>query len=252
MDLPIIHSSTSLGISQAHAAAVEAAQRAAGIQATAKKTVTVAPPSAVKSGQPTGIDSISDGLAYARTKAVGIIKGIVSRVTQTGLTTYSAKGVGDPQTLSLDSEIADGTTYQRVKAVSGNQCQTASLASGAVSASVSTSCSSAGVTTTEAVLMTLTLTSNAGGVFISCCGYWYGGAVAAGLTMNIRKGSVTGTVLGCTIANIAPSETFPVAACALDPSPGTGSVTYVVSAVLSVTSTGNYVTANSFAFNLKV
>jgi hypothetical protein len=85
----VIQSSTSLGVSQAHAAAVEAAQKAAGIQATAKKTVLAAPASAVKSGQPTGLGTIPDGGGFAKVKAVS------------------------PQ----------------------NQCQTASITSGAVTAS---------------------------------------------------------------------------------------------------------------------
>jgi hypothetical protein len=64
---------------------------------------------------PLNLDSIADGTVNGKTKKAALTGGYVKQVSQDGSTLFNAKGVGDSQTLSLDSEIADGTTYGRVK-----------------------------------------------------------------------------------------------------------------------------------------
>lgn len=64
---------------------------------------------------PLDLDHIKDGIVYNRTKAGGMHGGFISKVSQDGSSLFNAKGVGDAQTLGLDSEIADGSTYGRVK-----------------------------------------------------------------------------------------------------------------------------------------
>ncbi len=69
---------------------------------------------------PSSLDSVSDGSTYSRVRGTGVTNGHVSRVSTDGVTSYPAKGVGDPQTISIDNEIADGTNYLRGTQFSGS------------------------------------------------------------------------------------------------------------------------------------
>jgi hypothetical protein len=60
------------------------------------------------------LDNVADGSTYARPRATTLSAGYVVKTGSTGQ--YNIKGVGDSHTLSLDSEIADGTSYKRVGA----------------------------------------------------------------------------------------------------------------------------------------
>ncbi len=61
------------------------------------------------------VDHVGDGTSYARTLAAGLSSGYAAKTGSAG--GYNIKGVGDAQTLSFDNEVADGTTYVRLKGV---------------------------------------------------------------------------------------------------------------------------------------
>lgn len=69
------------------------------------------------SGTPTGavsLDSVPDGTSFKRVAAADITSGHVTKTGSTG--SFVIKGVGDANALSLDNDVADGTTYARIKA----------------------------------------------------------------------------------------------------------------------------------------
>ncbi len=57
------------------------------------------------------VDNVADGVTYGRTLLGGLASGYAAKTGAAG--TYSIKGVGDTQTLNLDSEIVDGATHGR-------------------------------------------------------------------------------------------------------------------------------------------
>ena len=62
---------------------------------------------------PQSLSNVADDATYSKTKTSGLTSGYATS-TFDGATTYTIKGVGDSSTLSLDSEIVDGSTYARV------------------------------------------------------------------------------------------------------------------------------------------
>jgi hypothetical protein len=155
---------------------------------------------------------------------------------------------------SLDDEVADGTTYQRVAGVRANQVQTDSIAVGAVSANTPGSCNAVTLTTDETTLITLTLTCNNGIVSIVCSGDYTVGIQGVIATFRIRKGSSSGTVLAyfsqtCFVATTDQALVLT----ALDTSAGAGSESYVITGQLSSASSGSSVShADAAAINIKV
>jgi hypothetical protein len=198
---------------------------------------------------------IAQGITFQRTKAAGLTSGYINKISQDGITLYPAKGVGDSQTLSLDSEIADGPNFQRVQSVSGHQASTNSIQSGAVNSAVATSISNKQLANTnEQVLDTLTITANGGFVEIHYGGYAVNnsGTATAGFVFRIRKGSLTGAQIGQITeltVNAASQEDWSLRG--IDPSPGTGSVSYVITAQVNVAST-SYVYGGGFVANRQV
>jgi hypothetical protein len=155
---------------------------------------------------------------------------------------------------SLADEVADSGSWQRVAAVSGNLVQTASIATGAVSASTSSSCNAASLTANETTLMTLTLTCNNGIVIISCSGYYAVETLGVITTFRVRKGSSSGTVLAYFSAScyVAASDQ-PLVLVAIDMSAPSGSESYVITGQLSIASSGSSVGhADGSAVNIKV
>ena len=63
---------------------------------------------------PDNLDAVTDGTTYARTYGSGLRNGHAAYTADSGGTIRIIKGVGDANTLSLDGEIADGTTYLRM------------------------------------------------------------------------------------------------------------------------------------------
>jgi hypothetical protein len=67
---------------------------------------------------PATLDALADGSTYARTVAAGLSSGYA---TKTGGGSYTIKGVGDNHTLSLDTEVADGSLYIRHPQLSADE-----------------------------------------------------------------------------------------------------------------------------------
>ena len=62
------------------------------------------------------LDNIGDGSTYGRTLGAGLSGGYVHNMKDGTGSVRIIKGVGDASTLSLDTEIGDGTTYARYRA----------------------------------------------------------------------------------------------------------------------------------------
>jgi hypothetical protein len=154
----------------------------------------------------------------------------------------------------IHSPNLNGQLWRRVSAVSsGNQCQTGSIVSGAVNSAVTTSNSNTNLPndTNEHVIATLTITANGG-----FCEIHYGGYTlnTAGANVNcqfrIRKGSVTGTQMAITGTNLSMQLDWSLRA--VDTSPGTGSVSYVITAQQLTAEATTYIYANGFVANRQV
>jgi hypothetical protein len=148
----------------------------------------------------------------------------------------------------------DGQLFRRITAVSsGNQCQTGSIVSGAVNNAVSTTSNQSNPTTTETVIATLTLTANGGYVEIQYGGYIFtssGGPY--NITLRIRKTNVSGSILGTTAVMTSASVEPDWSLRGIDASPGSGSVTYVITCISTTNSSNTTIYGNGFAANREV
>jgi hypothetical protein len=157
--------------------------------------------------------------------------------TGTGDGIYPVLGVGDGQAISLDTQVADGPTFKRITAAtSGNQATTASIQSGAVSATVSASLGSPLNLTFNVwvTLVSVTLTPNNGVVFLTASGVLdsvEGNPLPSQVLLQIYKGaSPIGAQQSVLLPGGPGGQGPPFGLQTIDTSPGSSPVTYTLQA----------------------
>lgn len=128
--------------------------------------------------------------------------------------------------------------------------RTSDVQDGAINVNVTGSNTAVGViTTTEVVVLTLTLTTNGGWCEVFAAGTYTQGTAFAGCIIRIRLGSLTGTILYQeSVAPNATGELGGFGGVALD---STAGGTYVITAQLSVASPSNGLSIYGLAANRK-
>ena len=157
--------------------------------------------------------------------------------TGTGDGIYPVLGVGDGQAISLDTQVADGPTFKRITAAtSGNQATTASIQSGAVSATVSASLGSPLNLTFNVwvTLVSVTLTPSNGVVFLTASGVLdsvYGNPLPSQVLLQIYKGaSPIGAQQSVLLPGAPGGQGPPFGLQTIDTSPGSSPETYTLQA----------------------